>query len=597
MCPFPDHHEKTPSFSVSESKQVYYCFGCKKAGNIFNFLQALRGFSFPETVEYLAKKAGLPLPQPEGFSPKDSLERKSKKQLMYKMNSLAMEYFHRCLKNLTHGDPRLQYLARRTLSPEIIKTFKLGVAPDSWDSLVSELVRQKAPLSISQELGLIKSREKGGHYDLYRNRLMFPIFSHLGDCIGFGGRTLGEDQAKYINSPESEIFHKGHIFYGLHETAKFIRSADQVIVVEGYMDFMALYAAGFKNVVAVLGTALTSQHAKILKRYTRNILVLFDGDDSGKAAAERSLSILLAEDLLPRKVSLPEGMDPDDYLKTNGDREFANLLRNSQDLFLSIFHEQFKNYTGQPSEKVQILNKMAPSLLMVKDKSLQKLYIDEIADTLQQKSKWVISSLKELKSKEKFDVLSSPKPLTESSPDRVHTKDVATGVQPKVDQVRSVQINEETGTIRLQNLPKAELILINLAFMKEDFLKKIGETGISQNFSSQNSKILLEKLMSLYRQRPLDFDKFTALMAGGVEPSSAITQHLDRSWSQMDASALEKFFNDCLKKVQEDDLKLQQRNLREKMRSPDPLERQKHLEQFVNIQKHIKALNNLNEPK
>ncbi|MCB9026975.1 MAG: DNA primase [Bdellovibrionaceae bacterium] len=577
LCPFPDHHEKTPSFSVSELKQVYYCFGCKKAGNIYNFLQALRGFSFPESVEYLAKKAGIAIPQQEGFKKNDSQEKKTRKQMFYKINTFAMEYFHNCLKNLTPDDPRLKYLAKRSLTPEIIKTFKLGIAPDSWDSLANEIGRNQVPLALSSELGLIKQRDTGGYFDLYRHRLMFPIFSHLGDCIGFGGRTLGDDKAKYINSPESEIFHKGQIFYGLHDTAKYIRSADQVIVVEGYMDFMALYSSGIKNVIAVLGTALTPQHAKVLKRYTKNILILFDGDSSGKTAAERSLPILLTENLLPRVVIIPNAQDPDDFLREHGVQVFQKLLNSSQDLFLHVFQEQFKDYSAQPSEKVQIMERILPSLALVQDRPLQKLYIEEMADTLRQDPSWIMGYLKSQGAGFQTVVPRvTPKPLTKTP---------------------SPSVLDNKGQILLDKVPKAELILINLAFMKPKFLVGLEERDMVKQFSSQESIALIEKLLSLYRQRANDFDKFTALMASEVEPSSAITQHLDRSWSQMDDPALEKFFNDCLKKVQEDYLKLQQQALKERMRISDPSERQQQLEQFMNIQKHIKALNNFNEPK
>ncbi|MCB0391915.1 MAG: DNA primase [Bdellovibrionales bacterium] len=569
LCPFPDHHEKTPSFSVSESKQVYYCFGCKKAGNIYNFLQTLRGFSFPESVEYLAKKAGIAIPEQSHFKKNENQEKKNKKQWMYRVNAFASEFFHKYLRSLAANDPRVQYLAKRGLSPETIKTFKIGIAPDSWDSLLIEMQKNQVPLKLANEIGLIKQKEKGGFYDIYRNRLMFPIYSHMGDCIGFGGRTLGDDKAKYINSPDSEIFHKGNILYGLNETAKFIRTTDQVILVEGYMDFMALYSAGIKNVVAVLGTALTPQHAKLIKRYTKNIVVLFDGDASGKLAAERSLPILLSEDLLPKIVVVPQGQDPDDYIRNHGNESFLDLLQTARDLLLFIFHDQFKGYTGQPTEKVQILQTISPSLKLISDKSLLRLYVEEIADTLRQKPSWVYEFLQTHQAQ--ASVSKSPKKLT---------------------QVSHKSVIENKGLIDLSRVPNAELYLVNLALMREKFLSQLTDEEVLKQFSSQEVRSLLNKLQGSYRQKTNDFDKLTALMANEVVPSSSITQHLDRSWSQMDEVALEKFFNDCLKKVQEAHLKNLQKSLKEKMRSSDASQRQQHLEQFMNIQKTRQALNN-----
>ncbi|MCB0357823.1 MAG: DNA primase, partial [Bdellovibrionales bacterium] len=426
--------------------------------------------------------------------------KKHKKQTMVRLNAFAAEVMHKDLIQLTADDRRRQYLAKRGLTPEIIKTFKIGITPDSWDHLYNYLVRNHWPLNVATELGLVKKKDSGGYYDIYRNRLMFPIYSHLGDCIGFGGRTLGDDKAKYINSPESELFHKGQIFYGLNETAKYIRSQDQVIVVEGYMDFLALYAEGIKNVVAVLGTALTPQHAKLLKRYTKNVLVLFDGDASGKLAAERSLSVLLAEDLLPRIVVIPQGKDPDDFIKSKGKDEFLQFMNTSQDLFLHVFHQQFKNYSGQPSEKVKILKYIAPILKLVNDRTLQRLYVEEIADTLQQNVKWV------------YDYLNSqPREIKPGPINRVLTQEPSKSVYtPK-------------SHFNLSRVPRAELYLVNMALMKESYLKKLTEEDLLKQFSSQQVKNFIEKLSELYRQKSNDFDKLTALVASEVEPSSAIT--------------------------------------------------------------------------
>lgn len=323
LCPFPDHKEKTPSFSVSESKQLYYCFGCKKAGNIFNFVEAIMGMNFPEAVEWLARQARIPIP--EGTHA-DNQFRKSEdheKRTLLAINDFATKYFSDELARSHSSDEIKDYLKARGISANTVKSFRLGYSLNHWDKLSSLMASHQIPLPKAESLGLIRHRKEGqeGYYDIFRHRLMFPILGLDGSCLGFGGRIIGEGEPKYLNSPESAVFHKGKIFYGLYESAKYIRAQDQVIVVEGYMDMLALFQAGIRNVVAPLGTALTSDQARLLKRFTRNVVMLFDGDSAGQMAAERSLPILLKEGLLPVGVTLPSDMDPDDFVQKYGASE------------------------------------------------------------------------------------------------------------------------------------------------------------------------------------------------------------------------------------------------------------------------------------
>ncbi|MEK6554521.1 MAG: DNA primase, partial [Bdellovibrionota bacterium] len=295
-CPLPGHNEKSPSFSVSEAKQVYHCFGCQRKGNIFTALQELKNYSFPEAIEYLADRANISIPRDEAKSTM-TIEAKSTKETMLKLNKAAAAYYHNNLLDLSMDHPVRQYCARRGLTEEIIRKFHIGYATDEWEGLRRHLMNLKAPVPLAEKLGLLRPRKTGeGSYDLFRNRLMFPIQNHKEEFVGFGGRVLSdEDQPKYLNSIESEVFSKGQTFYGFHESSKHIRAEEGVLVVEGYMDFLALYVAGIQNVVATLGTALTASHAKLLKRSTHNVVILFDGDAAGQRAAERSLPILLAE--------------------------------------------------------------------------------------------------------------------------------------------------------------------------------------------------------------------------------------------------------------------------------------------------------------
>ncbi|MCB0367681.1 MAG: DNA primase, partial [Bdellovibrionales bacterium] len=252
LCPFPDHREKTPSFSVNDTQQLYYCFGCKKGGNIFKFVESMMGMNFPESVEWLARQAGIPVPQEMYQRSEKVVAHEKERKLMADINEFAAKVFESELSRSAESSPVREYLRRRGLTAEIIKTFRLGYAPNEWEKLSQLLKARKAPLAVAEKLGLVRERSQGrsGFYDLFRERLMFPIFAIDGRCIGFGGRVIGDGEPKYLNSPESALFHKGQILYGLSETAKFIRAEDSVIVVEGYMDLLALYQAGIKNVVA-----------------------------------------------------------------------------------------------------------------------------------------------------------------------------------------------------------------------------------------------------------------------------------------------------------------------------------------------------------
>ncbi|MEM7646911.1 MAG: DNA primase, partial [Pseudomonadota bacterium] len=254
LCPFPDHNEKSPSFSVSESKQLYHCFGCKKAGNVITFLKTYNGFSFVESIEYLANRARIDLPkEPEKNGvPRRRVSQDSKNQ-MFRANKFAAVFYHQKLKSLPKTHKLQSYLKKRNLAAEIIDDFRIGYAPEPWDELLKFLTSKGVPIAISQKLGLTRANKKGGHFDLFRDRLMFPIFAIDSEVIGFGGRIIDQGQPKYINSVESDVFKKGQSFYGLEKSAKFIRTEDRVFVVEGYMDLLALYSRGIKNVVATLG--------------------------------------------------------------------------------------------------------------------------------------------------------------------------------------------------------------------------------------------------------------------------------------------------------------------------------------------------------
>ena len=271
LCPFLDHNEKTPSFSVSASKQVYYCFGCQKSGNIYTYLQEQRAMSFPEAVEFLAKRAGKTLPTDSSENFKENKKRASHLKLLKK----ASDFYHSQLLKQTEKSPVKNYLKSRNINSEMIKDFQLGFAPDSWDGFLSQL--SSGEQNLAQELGLIKKSTKNQKmYDSFRKRLIFPIFSLKKETLGFGARALSpNDMPKYINSSDSDIFHKGRIFYGLDLAFKSIRQKGFVYVVEGYTDLLSLHKFGVQNAVATLGTALTNDHARVLTGFTKQVVFSF----------------------------------------------------------------------------------------------------------------------------------------------------------------------------------------------------------------------------------------------------------------------------------------------------------------------------------
>ncbi len=285
LCPF--HPDSKPSFHVNGVRQFFHCFGCGAGGNVFHFLMRLHHLTFPEAVRKIAARYGLALP--EGESSPEEKRRKDQRDSLLEANDLAAKFFRRFLLG-PEGEQARLYLDTRRISRETQEAFGIGLAPQGWRGLVDHLRRSAFPLSAAEDAGLVIRRKEGGHYDRFRGRLIFPIHDEGGRVIGFGGRALTDETPKYINSPDSAVFSKGKNLYGLNLARGAIRDLDSVVVVEGYTDLLALYQAGIRNVVATLGTALTSDHLHTLKRYTDSVIHVFDGDEAGERATVRALT-------------------------------------------------------------------------------------------------------------------------------------------------------------------------------------------------------------------------------------------------------------------------------------------------------------------
>ncbi|WP_286680257.1 DNA primase [Tepidanaerobacter sp. EBM-49] len=326
LCPF--HDEKTPSFSVNGEKQLFYCFGCGAGGNVFNFVMKKENLSFPEAVRYLADKFNVRLPH--DMNQEFSEEFRTKREY-FSINRLAAKYYNYCLLHTSEGKNAINYLKKRGIRDETIEKFCIGYAPKSWNSLIKFYKSKGISAEALEKIGLaIPRKDKKGFYDRFRNRIIFPIEDITRNIIGFGGRALDESLPKYLNSPETPLFSKGDNLYALSKIKK--DPSLDVIIVEGYMDCIMLHQHGFENAVASLGTALTKNQAKLLKKYTNSVILSYDGDAAGEAATVRGMEVLAQEGLYVKVLALPEGKDPDEIVSIYGPDYFRGLLNNAEDL-------------------------------------------------------------------------------------------------------------------------------------------------------------------------------------------------------------------------------------------------------------------------
>ncbi|MCU0650979.1 MAG: DNA primase [Candidatus Omnitrophica bacterium] len=374
-CPF--HKEKTASFMVSADKQIYHCFGCHAGGNAFNFLMQYERMEFPEAVEFLARKTGVILPQKKQVQAPSGLVSQA-----YKINELACEFYSGILRS-AQAKAAQGYLSKRGISPGTAKEFRLGFARDSWDDLLKFLASKKIDAAAAQKAGLVLPGQNSGHYDRFRNRIIFPISDVKSMVIGFGARVLDDSLPKYINSPETPVYVKGSHLFGLNLAKEAIRQQDLAVVVEGYLDCIMPFQAGMKNIVASLGTALTPQQARLLKRYTHNVCLVYDPDTAGQDASLRSLEIFIDEGIDLKIALLPEGLDPDLFVKKHGLDGFKKLVENA----LSIFDFKFDYLTRRRSpkdiqNKAYICDEMLSTISRFKNAVLRSEYLRKLSDAL-----------------------------------------------------------------------------------------------------------------------------------------------------------------------------------------------------------------------
>jgi DNA primase len=378
LCPF--HQEKTPSFSVSQTKQMYYCFGCHEGGDVFKFVMALERCEFPEAVRTVAEKSGIPIPRQRERSPEERRENQQRSAIV-EMHRDAAAFFAKQLQSSAEGKVASAYLEDRGLDRAAIERFGLGFAPYSGDALLRALKPKYSEANL-EACGLFSKNESGRLYDRFRRRIMFPIANDGGKVIAFGGRAMGDDMPKYLNSPETPVYSKSNVLYHLDRAKEGLRQADFAILVEGYMDAIAVARAGFANVVASCGTALAEAQIKLLGRFTRRIVVNYDPDAAGQAATERSLTLLLEKEFDVRVLALPGGDDPDKFLQQQGADAYRKLLSQAPPYLDYLIGRARRMDQTTAEGKIAALNFLMPFVQRIPNHLLRSEWASRIASEL-----------------------------------------------------------------------------------------------------------------------------------------------------------------------------------------------------------------------
>jgi DNA primase len=377
LCPF--HSETKPSFTVAPDKGIFHCFGCGAGGNVFSFLMQYHRLSFPEAVQELARRYGIPLTLKE-LGPEGAQQAK-KRTAAYEANATAAAFYAATLAS-SEGAPGRAYLKKRGLTPEIIRAFQLGYAVDEWDALRRHFQSRGISLELAQEVGLLMPRAQGGYYDRFRQRIIFPIFDRQSRVIAFGGRIVGDGEPKYLNSPESLLYHKGRTLYGLPQAAEALRKTGVALVVEGYLDLIALQVQGIGNVLATLGTALTREQVRLLKGLVSKVVLVYDGDAAGARAMMRAFPLFAQEKLAVRALPLPAGMDPDSYAQAHGVELFRTAWEAAQPWFSYLLEDLTITHGLDIEGRVRILEELRPYFQAIQDPVEQDLWLKAASERL-----------------------------------------------------------------------------------------------------------------------------------------------------------------------------------------------------------------------
>jgi len=404
LCPF--HSEKTPSFSVNAGKQFYYCFGCGVGGDVFKFVMEMDKITFPEAVRAVAEKCGIAIPAPRERSPEERKENQQRTSLV-ELHREAAAFFTQQLNSTPEGRAAKAYLLDRGLDSEAMAQFGIGFAPSGGDALLRAL-KQKFPDKALEVSGLFGRDQSGRIYDRFRRRVMFPIANDSGKIVAFGGRALGDDMPKYLNSPETPIYTKSNILYHLDRAKDALRNRDFAVLVEGYMDAIAVARAGVSNVVASCGTSLTEPQVKLLNRFTRRIIVNYDPDTAGQNATERSLTILLEQGAEVRVLALPDGKDPDSFIRSEGPAAYIKLLNEAPPYVDYLISRARKMDMSTGEGKLRAVNFLMPYVQRVPDRILRSEWATRIAQQLRIEEPVLRESMRKAASERRSEVKARP---------------------------------------------------------------------------------------------------------------------------------------------------------------------------------------------
>lgn len=376
LCPF--HKEKSPSFTVNPEKQIFYCFGCGEGGNVVTFIMKTNEMTYPEAIRHLAARLGIVIPTRRvTTSEKRSA---SEREKLNRINTMAAEHFSKNFAS-ARGKVARDYMTKRGMDETIIKEFRVGHSPDEWRNLKDYYERNGVPLALVEKAGLIIGKDNGQYYDRFRGRLIFPIVDLNGNVIAFGGRVLGEGEPKYLNSPESPVYSKGKTLYGLYQTKDDIRKRDFAIIVEGYFDLISLWGSGIRNVIATLGTALTKNQIELVRRFTRNIVILFDPDEGGRSAVERSLQLFLEEKIHAKVVVLPDDNDPADFVMKYGREALEDSIVNATSM-VDYYIERIIGGRGTLEENIDSIGGSISFIANIADPIERNLFIKRVSEKL-----------------------------------------------------------------------------------------------------------------------------------------------------------------------------------------------------------------------
>lgn len=541
LCPF--HNEKTPSFSVDEGRQTYKCFGCGEGGDVISFVEKYYNLDFMEAMEMLAREYGIELKRGGGQGSGKSKE-------YYEINRQAARFFYRALRE--HNNPGYTYMRRRGISDETLNTFGIGYADDEWTSLTDHLIEQGYEPEKLVEVGL-SSEKDGRYYDKFRGRVIFPIINTGGKVIGFGGRIIADGEPKYLNSRESAVFQKKNNLYGLNVTKDYVKKENRIILVEGYMDVISLYQAGIRNVSASLGTALTENQARLIKRYTSDVILSYDADAAGQKAALRGLDILYDEDLRARVLVVTDGKDPDEFIKAKG-----------RDAYLALADEAlpYGDYKLKRAEEPYDLSDNQQKLKYIRD-ALR-----------------ILKGMKPVEADMYLGMLAEKTGISEQA------------IRQEFENGRDENGRTAFGNViaREQNyredISEAEQQLLKLMLIDSDYVK-LPEDIKDDVFNDRVSSSLYQAIQAEDKgERPLNMERLTEqLDVDGAQLLGAVTAKI------IPGDRENEIYGDCIRFIRLNKLKNEEAGIRSRLSNPDLSreEMEKLMQRQIEIQKKIKG--------